>query len=47
LSHSIHQNDPLADDLDFLKEFSVAYRIPMTRTMQETLAAYDNLDMVI
>ncbi|EKE30366.1 MAG: polysaccharide pyruvyl transferase [uncultured bacterium (gcode 4)] len=47
LSHSIHQHDPLADDLDFLKEFSVAYRIPMTRTMEETLRAYDSVDLVV
>ncbi|EKE27859.1 MAG: polysaccharide pyruvyl transferase family protein [uncultured bacterium (gcode 4)] len=47
LSHSIHQHDPLADDLDFLKEFSTAYRIPMTRTMEETLLAYDKVDLVV
>lgn len=47
LSHSIHKEDILANDMAFLKEFAVSYRIPITENLSETLDAYSKVDIVI
>ena len=47
LSHSIHQEDPLADDYIFARSFALKYRLPITRKIRETLEAYRYMDFVI
>lgn len=47
LSHSIHDEDMLANDLEFLKPFLKKYWIRATKTISETLNEYQKLDFCI
>lgn len=47
LSHSIHQDDILANDYAFVSDIAKTYWIRVTKTMEETLEIYKNLDFII
>lgn len=47
ISHSIHQDDKLADDYVFVKDITKTYWIRVTKTIEETLEIYPNLNFVI
>lgn len=45
--YSIHQDDKLVDDYDFIKEIAKTYWIRVTKTIEETLQIYPKLDYVL
>ena len=47
LSHSIHKEDILANDYEFLSDIARKYNIEITRTIKDTLSYYKKLDFVI
>lgn len=47
LSHSIHQDDKLANDYSLLQNFAKKYNIQITKTIKETLEIYSKLDYVV
>jgi len=47
ISHSIHEEDKLANDYLLLRDFSKKYNLWITRTIKETLVLYPNLKFVI
>lgn len=47
LSHSIHQEDILANDYIFTRSFALKYNIKITKTIEETLEYYPKLKFVV
>lgn len=47
ISHSIHEEDKLANDYLLLRDFAKKYNLWITRTIKETLSIYPNLKFVV
>lgn len=47
ISHSIHEDDKLANDYLLLRDFAKKYNLWITRTIKETLSIYPKLKFVI
>lgn len=47
ISHSIHEEDRLANDYLLLRDFAKKYNLWITRTIKDTLSTYPNLKFVI
>lgn len=47
LSHSIHQEDILADDYIFTRSFALKYNLKITKSIEETLEYYPKLKFVV
>lgn len=47
ISHSIHEEDRLANDYLLLRDFAKKYNLWITRTIKETLAIYPKLKFVV